>query len=364
MTKNKSRKKKKYSPKKVIPTTKTKGRLRTLTPVNSTDSLLDKMVDGREFESLLQYKAVNIDLASEIRKSITEIESIRNKPIICYMSNVVNSKVKAPISIDNNDELPFSEMISSIPDDIKEIDIMLVTPGGSGQQIAKFVDRLRPRFEKVTFILPNMAMSAGTIFVVSGDEIIMDSRSYIGPVDPQIPNKNGHFVPAQAILTLIDEIQKRGEELIKKGENPKWTDLQILRQIEGKEIGNAINASNYSVELVEDYLYKYKFKTWSNHTDGSVVTDEEKKKRAHEIADLLCDHKLWKSHSRGINREVAWDVCKLKITHSETIKGLDRSIRRFWALNYWIFENTPVFKVFISGNYCIFRHDISLINGK
>lgn len=359
-----NRKNKKTSSRNTFPMNQQKQRPNIQNPIKTTESLLDIMEDGREFESLLKFKAVNIDLTGEIRKAIKEIEAIRKRPLICYMANVVNSNIKTPISVDNNDELPFSEMISTIPPEIKEIDVMLVTPGGSGQQIAKFVDRLRPRFDKVTFILPNMAMSAGTIFSMSGDEIIMDSRAYIGPIDPQIPNKNGHFVPAQAILTLIEEIQKRGDELIKKGQNPQWTDLQILRQIEGKEIGNAMNASKYSVELVENFLYKYKFKTWTNHSNGNAVTDAEKKSRAHEIAALLCDHGLWKTHSRGINREVAWDICKLKITHPESIAGLARSIRRFWALNYWIFENTPVFKVFISDNYCIFRHEISLVNGK
>lgn len=332
--------------------------------VQPTNSLLDKMVDGREFESLLQFKAIDIDLAGEIRKAIGEIQKIRNRPLICYLANVVNPNIKASISIDNNDDLPFSEMIDSVPNEIKEIDIMIVTPGGSGQQIAKFVDKLRPRFDKVSFIIPNMAMSAGTIFVMSGDEIIMSSMSYIGPIDPQIPNKDGFYMPAQAILTLIDEIQKRGDALIKRGQNPLWTDLQILKQIDGKEIGNAMNASQYSVELVENFLYRFKFKTWNYHSDRRPVTDAEKRQRAHEIAMLFCDHGLWKTHSRGINREVAWDICKLKITHSESVEGLERAVRRFWALTYWVFENSGVFKILISDNYCIFRHDLSLINSK
>ena len=113
-------------------------------PTDQTDSLLDKMVGGREFESLVKFKAVNIDLSAEIRKAISEIQSIRGNPLICYMANIVNSNIKASTSIDNNDDLPFSEMISSIPPAIKEVDILLVTPGGSGQQVAKFVDRLRP----------------------------------------------------------------------------------------------------------------------------------------------------------------------------------------------------------------------------
>lgn len=332
--------------------------------VPPTNSLLDIMVDGREFESLLKYKAVEMDISTEIKRAIDEIQTIRKRKLVCYLANVINSNIKASIAIDNNDDLPFSELIDQIPTDEKNVDILIVTPGGLGQQVAKFVDRLRPRFDDVAFILPNIAMSSGTIFVMSGDEIIMDSRAYIGPIDPQIPNKNGFFVPAQAILTLIDEIQKRGEDLLKKGKNPLWTDLQILRQIDGRDIGSAINASNYSIELVEDFLYTYKFKNWNNHSNGDTVTDAEKRTRAKEIAKLLCNHGHWKTHSRGINREAAWDVCQLKITHPESIKGLDRALRRFWALLYWVFENTSVFKIFISENYSLFRHDLNLIKGR
>lgn len=182
-----------------------------------TSSLLDKMVEGREFESLLSYRAANINIADEIRKSINEIKDIRKNPVICYVANIVNSNIKMSTSIEYNDELPFSEMVASIPIEEKSINIIFVTPGGLTQQIPKFVDKLRPRFEKATFILPNIAMSAGTIFAMSGDDIIMHSQAYIGPVDPQIPNRDGVYIPLQSILTLLKEIQERGEERIKNG---------------------------------------------------------------------------------------------------------------------------------------------------
>ena len=326
-------------------------------------SLLDKMQDGREFESLLKYKAVHVDLATEIRKSLQEIREVRNRPAICYLANVVSMKIKASRSIDINDDLPFSEMISAIPPEQKAIDVILVTPGGSAEQIAKFVAKLRPRFDDVVFILPYMAMSAGTIFALSGNDIIMGPNSYIGPIDPQVLNKEGFYVPAQAILTLIESIQKQGEILIKQGQNPRWADLQILKQLDGKEIGNAIASSAYSIELAEEYLYKYKFKDWANHSsDGRSVTEEDKKSRARDIANKLCSHAVWMTHSRGITRDVAWTKCNIKITHTESIANLDRAMRRFWALMYWVFENTVVYKVFISDTYSIFRSDKQAIN--
>jgi hypothetical protein len=326
------------------------------------NSLLDNMIDGKEYQSLLNLNVQNLDFISEMRKAIYEIQEIRKKTSICYLANVVNPNIKTSISIQNNDDLPFSEMVSSVSATNKDIDIILVTPGGSAQQVAKFVDKLRPRFDNVSFILPDMCMSAGTIFVMSGDEIIMDSRAYIGPIDPQVPNKDGQYVPAQSILTLIEDIKTKGEELIKKGQRPQWTDLQILNQIDGKEIGNAINASQYSIELVKNYLYKYKFRTWIVHSDSRPVTDQEKIITADKIATLLCKHDYWKTHSRGINRIIAWEECGLKIKHPEDIDGLKRAIRKFWALCYWGFEKTPAYKVFISDNYCLLRNEFTVIS--
>jgi len=327
-------------------------------PKKISSTLLDKMVDGREFESLLSYQYANLNFLNEIRLSIAELEAIRKVPLVCYIANVVKPK-KVPVSIDDSDDLPFNEMIASLPDDVKEIDIALVTPGGFAHQVAKFVNALRPRFEKVNFLILNKAMSAGTIFAMSGDEVVMTKQSQIGPIDPQVRNRSGQFVPAQSILTLIEEIKKRGEEAIKKGKQPSWTDLQILRGIDPKSIGNAMSASNYSIQLVEEYLNTYKFKTWTKHSStGKPVSAEEKKNRANDIASLLCNHSEWKNHGHAITREAAWEVCQLKIKHAEDTDGLERAMRRMWALYYWIFENTPIAKIFVSSNYVIVRNDL------
>jgi len=329
-------------------------------------SMLDHMVDGREYESLIRLKGVNVNPVEDIRIALREIASIRNRPNVAYVANVVNPKIRASKSIDNTDDLPFSELINSIPITEKHIDIVLVTPGGSGPQVAKFVDKLRPRFDTVAFIIPNVAMSAGTMFVMSGDDIIMNPGSYIGPIDPQVLNKDGVFVPAQSILTLIDEIQRRGQALVGRGMNPDWTDLQILRQMDPKEIGNAMNASKYSIDMVENYLHEYKFRNWTNHSDGRPVTSTEKRETAHRIADLFCDHSVWRNHGRGIPRESAWEVCRLKITHAESIPNLDRAMRRFWALCNWVSENTPMYKMFMSDSYTLFRNEniLNQNNGK
>lgn len=322
-----------------------------------TSSILDVMVDGREFESISSYSVANMNIVAEIRKAISEIEAIRGRKVICYCANVVNPRIQTSTSIDFDDNLPFSELVNTLQTEEKDVDVIIITNGGSAQQVDKFVSKLRHRFNNVSFILPSVAMSAGTIFIMSGNDIIMTEDSVFGPIDPQIPNKEGRYVPAQAILTLLNTIQLRGEENIKNHLPPMWSDLEILRNLDHKDLGAAMTASAYCIQLVTNYLSTYKFSTWAYHSNGTPVKQEDKEARAKEIAGLLCDHATWKSHASAINRDIAETKCMLEIIHSETILGLDRAIRRFNVLFHWLFENTSIAKVYISDDYCIIRSD-------
>ena len=325
-------------------------------------SLLDEMIEGREYASIIDCLPENMDIATEIRRALAAISDIRKRPVVCYAANMVNNNIKSQTGIDTTDDLPFLEMLRNVDAESKDIDVILVTPGGSAERVSHYVNMMRKRFDNVCFIIPFLSMSAGTIFCLSGDEIIMDESACIGPIDPQVPSKDGRFVPAQSILTLLADIQARGQIALSKGCQPNWTDIQILRNLDPKEIGNATNASNYSISLATSYLRDYKFNNWTIHSSsGTPVTAEDKEKRASEIAQQLCDHSIWKTHSRGITRDVAESVCRLNISHPEDVPGLNSAIKRFWALLYWIFERQPVYKVFISENYSLFRSETSQV---
>jgi hypothetical protein len=327
----------------------------------TVSSLLDVMKDGREYASLIDVvPSPTFNARDEFRKAIADIEAIRKRPLIVYIANVVNVQVGAATEISLADDLPFSEMIDAIPATTRALDILIVTPGGLAQQVSQFVNKIRPRFQDVSMILPYMAMSAGTIWALSGNEIWMDQRALIGPIDPQVPGKDGRFIPAQAILVLLKRIQENGQENLKKGQNPDWSDVLLLRNMDAKEIGNALSLSQYSVQLAADYLKNFKFRDWIKHSNGSPVTEEERSSRADEVATKLCSHQLWKVHSHGISREVAWNELKIKIDHPENVEGFERVIRRFWALAYWIFESSAVAKIFISDNYSLFKSRVNL----
>ena len=75
------------------------------------------------------------------------------------------------------------EMKTSIAETLA---IILHTPGGIVETVERMVQIIRNFYKKVIVIVPDSAMSAGTVFTLSADEIMMDYFSQLGPIDPQI----------------------------------------------------------------------------------------------------------------------------------------------------------------------------------
>jgi len=188
------------------------------------------------------------------------------------------------------------------------LNIILTTPGGSGIAVERYVNIIRHHYNEVNFIIPDYAYSAGTIFCMSGDKILMDYYSVLGPIDPQVNNKDGKLVPALGYLDKINE-------LIIKSQNEQLSPAEfiILKEFDLAELRGYEQAKELTIDQLKNWLVKYKFKNWNIHTNGNIVTLEEKISRAEEIAAKLSDINLWKSHGRPINIEILENDLKLKI---------------------------------------------------
>jgi ClpP class serine protease len=77
--------------------------------------------------------------------------------------------------------------------------VILETPGGIVEVVERMVHVIRHHYGEVYFVVPDHAMSVGTVFVMSGDKIFMNYSSCLGPIDPQI-EKDGKLVPALSYL--------------------------------------------------------------------------------------------------------------------------------------------------------------------
>lgn len=202
----------------------------------------------------------------------------------------------------------FIENLKETADNQDKLSIIVNTPGGSAETVEKMVAITRQHYDIVDFIVPDSAMSAGTIFCMSGDNIYMDYSASLGPIDPQV--FNGHrWVPA---LGYLDKF----EELVQKSQTQPLSQAEmfLLQQQDMAMLTSYEQARDLTVSLLKQWLVDYKFKNWDTHaSSGQAVTIPEKQGRAQEIARILGDNKRWHSHGRAISMKTLQDELKLKI---------------------------------------------------
>lgn len=191
--------------------------------------------------------------------------------------------------------------------------VVLNTPGGEVEAVERMVEMIRHFYAEVYFVVPNMAMSAGTIFCMSGDKIYMDYSSSLGPIDPQVQTKDQKWVPALGYLDKFEEILEKSRAGQLTG-----VEFSIAQNQDLAELRRYEQARDLSVSLLKTWLAEYKFRPWQHHrTDplkiGQPVTQQEKEQRADEIARMLGNNRAWHSHARRIGINTLTTKLRLEI---------------------------------------------------
>ena len=188
------------------------------------------------------------------------------------------------------------EELAEDKDKREKLLVMITTNGGDALTVERIVNIFREHYSEVNFIVPDYAYSAGTILCMSGDNIYMDYYSALGPIDPQIQNKEQKWVPALGYLDKIQELLDKAAE-----GNISEAEFLILKDFDLAEIRAYEQAKELTIDLLQDWLVKYKFKNWHTHKNGKQVLQEEKIACAQKIAEELNNYRRWKSHGRPLN---------------------------------------------------------------
>jgi len=207
--------------------------------------------------------------------------------------------------------------------------VVLETPGGYVEVVQRIADTLRHHYRRIEFIIPDYAMSAGTVLVTCGDAIHMDYYSVLGPIDPQVQRPDGKMIPALGYL-------EKYKELIEKSKNGTLTTAEmafLISKFDPAELYSYERAKELSNSLLKEWLVKYKFKNWkTTKTHKRKVTREMKIARAEEIADKLNDTKRWNSHGRGISMAVLRRDIKLEIEDFGQDPKLNSCVKIYYKL--------------------------------
>ena len=210
--------------------------------------------------------------------------------------------------------------------------VMLDTQGGLVEVVQRIVKTLRYFYKVVDFVIPDRAMSAGTVLAMSGDAIYMDYFSCLGPIDPQIPSGDGERMVSA--LSYRRQFDRLVEKSANNGLAP--AEFVLLEKIDLAQLDQIELAAELSKSLIQEWLSTYKFKDWLKN--GVPVKSEIKQQRAEEIASKLNDHERWYTHGHGIHKDVLEKDLKLKIDdYSDDLKFREIIWQYFWpSLEYCV----------------------------
>ena len=225
-------------------------------------------------------------------------------------------------------ELRLRDAIEVLGDERKRtVAVILGTEGGIVEVVERMVAALRHVYGEVSVIVPDRAMSAGTILALSADRIMMDHLSSLGPIDPQI-ERDGKLVPALSYLIQYERLNNKAET-----EALTTAEYALVSKLDLGELYQFEQARELSVELLVKWLSRYKFKNWTKTESQQLkVTPKLKKQRAQRIADLLNDPERWHSHGRAIDMRTLQEEVNLKIDNLADNPVLHKDVRDYFEL--------------------------------
>ena len=292
------------------------------------------------------------ELESELLNLISEYNKLRDTYLFVYAAAI--GKPIPGISLEQSDFYLIHDLLAD-KKEFQKVDLYMETPGGSGETAEEIVKFLRNNFDTVSFVVSGEAKSAGTIIVLSGDEILMTETGSLGPIDAQM-RIGRSVISAYDYMEWVEEKRKEAEEQGRL--NP--FDATMVAQITPGELGSVFYALKFAEDLVVEWLINYKFKKWTvTETRKIAVTKEMKRKRAEEIAKELTDHSKWRSHGRSIKIGDLEEI-GLKINRVDDDPKLADIVYRIQTVCKMIFETTTSFKIFATQDNKIFRQAVPM----
>lgn len=227
------------------------------------------------------------------RKYLEKLANLTGRNVIVYYSGWLQKpelqrQAGVVFGINDSDKNGFMATIHEL-DRTKGLDLVLHTPGGDVAATESLVYYLRAMFgTNIRALVPQIAMSGGTMIACACREIIMGEHSNLGPIDPQYMGLPTHGV--------IEEFRRAAEE-IRQDQTRMFLWQPIIAKYSPTMIGECQRAIEWSNEITEEWL-----KT------GMFCGDVDADAKAKKVATELGDHALTKSHSRHISLEKATDI--------------------------------------------------------
>lgn len=217
------------------------------------------------------------------RKYLDLLHKKTGRNVIAYYSGFLSKPESLALDLNDEDKNGFMTAVHQL-DRKKGLDLILHTPGGRIAATQSIVNYLHKMFKgDIRAVIPQIAMSAGTMIACSCRSIMMGTQSNLGPIDPQLRG-----LPAYGVL----EEFKRAMREIKKDQSKIAVWQPILGKYYPTFISECENAIKWSNEFVLEQLETSMF-----------AGDANAKGKAAKVVKSLTAYRVNKGHSRHIHFE-------------------------------------------------------------
>lgn len=262
------------------------------------------------------------------KNAIDDLSNLTGRNVISYYSAFMTRRCDG-MEINDMDLNGFMNVVYKM-DRKKGLDLILHTPGGGIAATERIVDYLRDLFDgDIRCIIPQMAMSAGTMIACAAKEIVMGRQSCLGPIDPQYLG-----VPCHGV---VEEFEQAATE-IKNDPSRLGVWRPVIEKYNPTFIGECQKAIELSEELVGQWL-----------KSGMFSADADADKKVAKALEKLGSHKSTKTHNRHISAAEAKRI-GLKVTMLEKDQRLQDAVLRLHHCYMMTFSRAKIIKVFESSN--------------
>ncbi|MEX1255562.1 MAG: serine protease [Dehalococcoidia bacterium] len=240
---------------------------------------------------------------------IREIEALRGSRLLAA---VWGDRPNHPTIIASDAHAIFFEHLERIGE-VPKIDVLLYTAGGHTLAAWGLANLVREYCDALGVLIPHRALSAGTLFTLAANEIIMTRLGQLSPIDPSVnsalgpkvetPNQLGQ---AQVVPISVEDVVgfldlARREAALKEERSLLTVFDRLSAQVHPLALG-AVYRSREQIVSLADRLLAF-------HMDGEEHKDERDRIVSRLTRELG-------SHDYLIGRSEAQNALKLKVIES------------------------------------------------
>jgi len=258
------------------------------------------------------------------REHLSNLQKHTGRNVIAYYSGFLSKPNINQTEINDEDKNGFMMAVHRL-DRKLGLDLIIHTPGGDIAAAESLVNYLHQMFgTNIRAIVPQIAMSAGTMLACACKTIVMGTHSNLGPIDPWVRGVPAHVV--------VSEFKKAFREIKKDADKVAvWS--PIITQYRPTFLSQCEHAIIWSRNFVAQQLQATMF-------EG----ESDAQQKAKKIVNRLSSYNQNRTHSRHIHIDecIAMGLKVARIEANNDFQDLLLTVHHCYMHTMM---NSPAFKI-------------------